>query len=124
MNIMDFKKLKKSFGFALAGIDYALNSDQNLVVHFIMSFLVIIVSIFLKITSFEMAILGLTILLVITTEMLNTSIEKAIDLVTKEHRTDAKIAKDVASGMVLITALGSILIGILIFLPHILRLFR
>lgn len=121
---MDFKKFKKSFGFALAGIDYALNSDQNLVMHFIISFLVIIASILLDVSSFEMAILGVTILMVITTEMLNTSIEKAVDLVTKEHRMDAKIAKDVASGMVLITAIGSVIIGVLIFLPHILKFFR
>jgi diacylglycerol kinase (ATP) len=121
---MDFRKFKKSFGFALAGIDYALNSDQNLVMHFIISFLVIIASILLDVSSFEMAILGVTILMVITTEMLNTSIEKAVDLVTKEHRMDAKIAKDVASGMVLITAIGSVIIGVLIFLPHILKFFR
>ena len=121
---MDVKKFKKSFHYALTGIDYSLNSDQNLVVHFIVAFLVIIVSVLLEVSSFEMAILGLTILLVITTEMLNTSIEKVTDLVTKEHRTDAKIAKDVASGMVLITAAGSIVIGVLIFLPHILKLLR
>ncbi|HVF69266.1 MAG TPA: diacylglycerol kinase family protein [Xanthomonadales bacterium] len=121
---MDFKKFRKSFRFALEGIDYALNSDQNLVVHFIIAFLVIIASILLDVSSFEMAILGVTILMVITTEMLNTSIEKAVDLVTKEHRMDAKIAKDVASGMVLITAFGSIIIGVLIFLPHILKLFQ
>jgi len=121
---MDLKKLRRSFGFALSGINYALNSDQNLVIHFIVAFLVIILSIFLGLSSFEMAILGLAILLVITVELLNTSIEKAIDLVTREHRIEAKIAKDVASGMVLITAAGSVIIGILIFLPHILRLFR
>lgn len=121
---MDFKKLRRSFRYALTGIDYALNSDQNLVIHFIVAFLVIIASILFGMSTFEMAILGLTILLVITTELLNTSIEKAIDSVTKEHRTDIKIAKDVASGMVLIVALGSVLIGILIFLPHILKFFR
>lgn len=121
---MDLKRFKKSFGFALSGIDYALNSDQNLVIHFIVAFIVIIASILLAVSTFEMAILGLTILVVITTEMLNTSIEKAVDLVTKEHRVDAKIAKDVASGMVLIVALGSVIIGILIFLPHVLKLFR
>jgi diacylglycerol kinase len=121
---MNFKRLQKSFGFALTGINYALNSDQNLVIHFIVAFLVIIASILLGLSSFEMAILGLTILLVITAELLNTSIEKAIDLVTKEHRTDARIAKDVASGMVLITAMGAVIIGILIFLPHILKLFK
>lgn len=121
---MDYKKLKKSFGYALTGIDYALNSDQNLVVHFIVAFLVIILSILLALSTLEMAILGLTILLVITTEMLNTSIEKAIDSVTKEHRTDIKIAKDVASGMVLIAALGAVIIGVLIFLPYFLKFFR
>lgn len=121
---MNFKRLRKSFGFALTGINYALNSDQNLVIHFIVAFLVIIASILLGLTTFEMAILGLTILLVITAELLNTSIEKAIDLVTREHRTDAKIAKDVASGMVLVVAMGSVIIGVLIFLPHILKLFR
>ncbi len=124
MKIMDYKKLKKSFGYALTGIDYALNSDQNLVVHFIVAFLVIILSILLALSTLEMAILGLTILLVITTEMLNTSIEKAIDSVTKEHRTDIKIAKDVASGMVLIAALGAVIIGVLIFLPYFLKFFR
>jgi diacylglycerol kinase (ATP) len=121
---MNLKKFRKSFRFALEGIDYALNSDQNLVIHFIISFLVIIISVLLEISAFEMAILGVTILLVITTEMLNTSIEKVTDLVTKEHRTDAKIAKDVASGMVLITALGSVVIGILIFFPHIVKFFK
>lgn len=124
MTLLNIKKFKKSFHYALTGIDYALNSDQNLVIHFIVACIVIIASIVLGVSSFEMAILGLTILLVITTEMLNTSIEKAIDLVTKEHRTDAKIAKDVASGMVLIVALGSVVIGVLIFLPHILKFFR
>lgn len=121
---MNFNRLKKSFGFALTGINYALNSDQNLVIHFIVAFLVIIASILLGLSTLEMAILGLTILMVITAELLNTSVEKAIDLVTKEHRTDARIAKDVASGMVLIVAMGSIIIGVLIFLPHIIKLFR
>lgn len=121
---MDYKKFKKSFKYALTGIDYALNSDQNLVIHFIVAFVIIIASILLGLTSFEMAIIGLTILLVITTEMLNTSIEKVTDLVTKEHRIDAKIAKDVGSGMVLIVALGSIIVGALIFIPHVVKLFR
>jgi diacylglycerol kinase (ATP) len=121
---MDHKKFKKSFRYALEGIDYALNSDQNLVIHFIIAFLVIIASVVLGISAFEMAILGVTILLVITTEMLNTSIEKVVDLVTKEHRTEAKIAKDVASGMVFITALGSVVVGILIFFPHIVKFFK
>lgn len=121
---MDLKKFKKSFGHALDGINYALNHDQNLVIHFIVAFTIIIASIFLGLTAFEMGLLGVTMLVVIISEMLNTSIEKVIDLITREHHVSAKIAKDVASGMVLLTAIGASLIGILVFLPHVLQLFR
>ncbi len=122
--MLNIKKLLRSFNYALEGINYALDNDQNLVIHFIAAFLVIIASILLRVTPYEMGILGVVILLVICTEMINSALEKVVDLVTKEHRTEAKIAKDVSSGMVLLTAIGSVIIGILIFLPHILRLFH
>lgn len=122
--MINFKKLMKSFTHAFAGISYALNHDQNLVVHFIAALLVIIASIFFKVNAFEMGILGVMILLVITTEMINSTMEKIVDLITKEHRVEAKIAKDVSAGMVLITAIGSMIVGFLIFLPHIFKLLK
>jgi diacylglycerol kinase (ATP) len=118
------KKLIKSFSYAFEGINYALNNDQNLIIHFIVAFIVIIASIFLQVNAFEMGILGVMILLVITTEMINTTMEKIVDLITKEHRVEAKIAKDVSSGMVLVAAIGSVIVGILVFTPHILRLLK
>ena len=121
--MINTKKLIKSFSYAFEGINYALNHDQNLVIHFITAFLVILASIFFRVNSFEMGILGVMIILVITTEMINTTMEKMVDLITKEHRVEAKIAKDVSSGMVLITALGSVVVGLLIFIPHILKFF-
>jgi len=122
--MINVKKLIKSFKYAFEGIDYALNNDQNLVIHFIAASLVIIASIFLDVSPYEMGILGITILVVIATEMINSAIEKMVELITKEHREEARIAKDVSAGMVLLTAIGSVIIGILIFLPFILRLFR
>lgn len=122
--MIDLKKLIKSFMYAIEGINYSLNSDQNLVIHFIVACLVIIASIIFQVNPFEMGILGVTILVVISAEMVNSAIEKMVDLITKEHRAEAKIAKDVSAGMVLLTAIGSVIIGILVFLPHILRLFR
>jgi diacylglycerol kinase len=117
--MIDTKRLYKSFSYAFEGISHALNNDQNLIIHFIVATLVIIASIVFEVTPFEMGLLGLTILLVIATEMINTAIEKMVDLITKEHRMEAKIAKDVSSGMVLITAIGSVVIGILVFAPYI-----
>ena len=51
--------------------------------------------------------------------MINSTVEKMTDLIVMEHRKEARIAKDVAAGMVLLTAIGSIIIGILIFTPYI-----
>src|ERR1039458_3288030 len=121
--MIDFKKFAKSFKFALKGINYALNNDQNLVIHFIVACLVIVASLLLKVSPYEMGILGVTILVVISSEMINSAIEKMVDLITKEHRAEAQIAKDVSAGMVLLAAIGSTIIGILIFVPHLIKLF-
>ena len=120
--MFNLKRFLKSFHYATEGIHYALMHDQNLVVHFIIACAVILLSIVLDVTPFEMGILGVTILVVISTEMINSAIEKMVDLITKEHRAEAKIAKDVSAGMVLLTSIGAIIIGFLIFLPHVLRL--
>lgn len=120
--MFNIKRFLKSFHYAVEGVHYALKHDQNLVIHFIAACLVIILSLVLDVNPFEMGILGVTILLVICTEMINSAIEKMVDLITKEHRAEAKIAKDVSAGMVLLTTFGAVIIGILIFLPHILTL--
>ena len=118
------KKLIKSFAYAWEGIKFAFKNDQNLRVHLIAAMLVIILSLIFDVSHFEMGILGIMILLVISAEMVNTAIEQMVDLITKEHREEAKIAKDVSAGMVLLTAIGSVIVGILIFAPHILKLVK
>lgn len=122
--MFNWRKFFKSFKYALEGIHYAFRNDQNLLVHLLVAFLVINVSIYLRVSPYEMAILGLTMMMVITAEMINSAIEKMVDLITKEHRQEAKIAKDVAAGMVLVTAIAAAIIGTLIFLPYILKLFH
>lgn len=118
------RKLSQSFSYAFAGVWYALKYNQNLRIHFLVAIAVVLVSIYFKVNPFEMGILGIMILLVIASEMINTAIEQMVDLIVKEHRKEARIAKDVAAGMVLVTAIGSVIVGILIFLPYILKLLR
>lgn len=122
--MIDTVRLLQSFRHAFAGLFYALKHNQNLRIHFGVTILVIIASILFRVNAFEMGILGVMILLVISAEMINTSIEKMVDLISTEHRMEAKIAKDVAAGMVLVSALGSIIVGILIFVPHVFKLIR
>ncbi len=122
--MIETSRLMKSFGHAFEGLEHSFKRDQNLRIHFFVGVIVVIMSIVLKVNPFEMGILGIMILLVMITEMINTAIERMVDLIIKEHREDAKIAKDVAAGMVFLTAAGSLIVGLLIFLPYILRILR
>ncbi len=119
-NIFAFRK---SLGYALAGVWWGLKYNQNLRFHFFAALVVIFLSITFHINPFEMGILGVMILVVIVSEMMNTVIEEMVDLIVQEHRQQAKIAKDVAAGMVLVSAFGSIIVGILVFGPHIYHYF-
>lgn len=122
--MVNHKDLAKSFGYAFEGIMFALKYNQNLRIHLVVAMLVVIASIYFHVNPFEMGILGVMILLVISSEMINTAIEEMANLITNEHRREAKVAKDVSAGMVLLAAIGSVIVGFLIFGPHILRLFR
>lgn len=112
----------KSVGFAIQGIKIAIRYNRNIKIHIVIAVLVIILTFILGLNQFEKAIICMIILLVISTEMINTAIEEIVDLVTKDYREEAKYAKDVSAGMVLIVALGSIAVGLLVFSPHVLRL--
>lgn len=117
------KSLLSSFGCAFEGVWHALKNNRNLRIDFVAAVAVIVLSIIFQINSLEKVILGITILLVICAEMINTALEEIVNLITNEHRLEAKIAKDVAAGMVLVAAIGSVVIGIFIFAPYLLRLY-
>lgn len=116
------RRLVKSFGFAWEGLMYVLAHDQNIRVHAFLGFLALILGLYLGINSYELGLLMITIFFVLVAEMLNSAVEKVVDLITTEHRVEAKIAKDIAAGMVLVAAIGSISVGIFIFFPHLIAL--
>ena len=116
------KRFIKSFGYALDGLKYAFKYEQNIVAHTIATILVIIFGILLKISFIEWLILALIIGLVIATELINTSIEAVVDLITLEKNSVAKVAKDTAAAAVMVFAIIAVVIGLIIFIPKILAL--
>lgn len=118
-----FKRLIKSFSYAIDGIRYAFRYEQNIIVHFIATAIVVIAGILLKISYIEWLICFIVIGLVIATELINTAIEALVDLVTSDIHPLAKVAKDTASGAVLVFASVAVFIGGMIFIPKILELF-
>ena len=121
---MENNRIHHSFGFALAGIVHAFRDNRNIRIHTIIAVLVLSASFLLGLTKIEKLILLMVIVLVITSEMINTALEEMTDLITDEHRQEAKAAKDVAAGMVLVTSIGAVIVGIVIFVPYILKLIQ
>ena len=116
------KKLKNSFKYAMQGIKSAFKTEQNLKIHFIFTALAIILGVLLKINFTEWAICFLLFGFVITAELLNTAIEVTVDLAMPDKNEEAELAKDIAAGAVLVSAIISILVGMAIFLPKIIEL--
>ncbi|HSH24544.1 MAG TPA: diacylglycerol kinase family protein [Massilibacterium sp.] len=117
------RRLFRSFSYAFLGIKHTIQIEKNMRIHLLASFIVLILMIFLPLKKVEIAILCMVIGMVFALEMVNTAIENVVDLVTKEYRPLAKIAKDVAAGAVLIFVLFAVIIGVLILGPPVVSLF-
>lgn len=113
------KKFLKSFVYAFNGIFTSIKNERNIKIHIVIMILVIIFGIVLKISKTEWLICIILFGLVISMELINSAIEKVVDLVTKEKNEQAKIIKDTAAGAVLVTAIAAAIIGFMIFVPYI-----
>ena len=113
------KKHHISFKNAFAGVKWALTTQPNFIIHITLAILVTLLGFYYQISKIEWLILVFTIFWGLATEMLNTAVEAVTDLVTKEWRQEAKIAKDVSAGMMLTVGFGSIVVAAIIFLPRI-----
>lgn len=112
------------FRSAFHGLWYTLYTQRHARIHGGVALLAIVSSLVLHISAVEFAILFVAITGVFTTEMLNTVAELCVDLASPQYHPLAKIAKDVAAGAVLVNAMLSVIIGLCIFLPHVIRAFQ
>jgi len=110
-------RLLWSFRFAVAGVVYLFRTQPNARIELTAGLAAAGVAAWLGVSRVEWVILILTIAMVLILEGLNTAIEAVVDLASpREHRL-AKVAKDVAAGMVLIASVASVGVGLLILGP-------
>ncbi|MEH7074084.1 diacylglycerol kinase family protein [Neobacillus drentensis] len=112
----------KSFSYAFAGIANAIRYEKNMRFHVCSSIVILIVAYYFSITKTEWLFILMAIGGMLVLELVNTAIERVVDLVTKEYHPLAKQAKDLAAGAVFVYAILSVAIGIIVFLPYIFKL--
>lgn len=111
------KGLLKSFVYAGNGIVWCLKNERNMRAHFslcVYMYAYLLIYDFFVLTKTEWAIILLCNALVFSLEIVNTAIEKAVDLATEKQNPLAKISKDAAAGAVLVSAIFSVIVGIVI----------
>ena len=109
------QSLLDSFNYAFEGIIHVLRTQRNLRIHFVIAIVVIAAAAALGVQRIELIALLIVIAFVLVAEMINSAIEGAIDVSTTSFDPNAKLAKDVAAGAVLIASVTAIAIGYLVF---------
>lgn len=118
------EQFHKSVGHALDGIEYAINHERNIKIEIFLAIIASILGFMLKISIIEWIVIILLIALIISLELINTAIERCVDLVTKDYHDLAKVSKDMAAGAVLVASLFSVIVGLLIFLPKLIDIIK
>lgn len=107
----------KALGCAWRGVIHGLKTQRNFKIHAVIALVAIGAAFLLALSPLEFAIIFLCIFMVFCIECLNTAIEAVVDLITTAYDPLARIAKDCAAGAVLISALGAVVVGLLIYIP-------
>ncbi len=111
-----------AFEAAGRGVRHAWATQVNLRVHAAIGLVAAGTGLAVGLSPVEFAMIALAATIVVVAEVLNTAIEAAVDVASPTHHPVAAIAKDVAAGAVLLAAGGSVVVGILVFGPHLLRM--
>lgn len=104
---------------AINGIIYATTTQRNVKIQLVIAVLVVIISLFFDLSRAEFLCFLFTIILILFAEMCNTAIETVVDLYVDVYHPKAKIAKDVAAGGVVITAINALIVGYFLFFDKI-----
>lgn len=115
------KNLQESFRCAICGLSDAWRSERNMRIHLAATVLAVIAGLVVGLGRLEWLFLFSAVFLVMTMEMLNTALERVVDLFTREYHPLARLAKNAAAGAALLAALYAVTVAALIFIPKILE---
>jgi len=113
-----------SFSFALNGILITFFLERNFRFHLFVTIVVVVISFLLKLSSVEWLFVLMAIFSVLITEMVNTAIEKLADIVGKNYSRKIELVKDISAGFVLLASIFAFLVGMIIFIPHLIEIMK
>ena len=116
------KERIKSFSYAINGLKILIQNEHNARIHLAASIVVILISYYLQISLVEWVLILFSIALVFIAELFNSSLEYLADAISMEKNNRIGTAKDMAAAAVLISAMFSVIVGLIVFIPKIMEL--
>ena len=114
--------LSTKFNAANKGLFYIVTQDKNILLHLIISFFTILVSVYLKLSSFEWMFVLSAIFLVIFSEIVNSVVELICDFIEQKQNSKIALIKDIMAGAVLFISFYALIVGLIIFYPKLISL--
>lgn len=111
------KQLLKSIGHAINGFLLALKEEASAKIQSFIAIIAIIMGIYFQLPKIEWIMLVISIMAVLSAEVMNSAIENLADKITLEQDPFIKKAKDMGAGAVFVVAVGSLIVGCIIFIP-------
>lgn len=112
----------KKFFYAFRGLFSSVREEKSMIVHIILIFIIIILGIGLKINTVNWAPIILSCGFVLAIELVNTSLENLIDMVSFEYNINAQKIKDISAAATLVVALVALAVCLIIFIPRIMEI--
>jgi len=117
---MKINKFFQSCKNAAKGVSFVYRNEQNFRIQLALAILVIVMMFVFSLSRSEMIVILVLVLLILILELLNSALEKFVDILKPRLEYQVEVVKDIMAAMVLIASLGALIIGGIIFLPHIL----
>ena len=116
--VEELVRLKKSFSHAFDGLAYAIRRERNFRIELLVGVVVLGMIFVLKVKNWEAILLILMIMWVLILELINTVLERIVDMLKPKVHPYSKLIKDVMAAVVLISAFVAVIVGIIIFYPY------
>ncbi len=116
-----FRKLFRALGNAFRGIKEAF-IEQSFRILFVIALFVVFCLFYFPFESLERAVLVLVVVLVLSLELINSQIERILDILKPDYSNEVRKMKDISAGAVLTASIGAVILAVIIILPYILVL--
>lgn len=120
----ELRRFKKSVRHAWDGLSWAFSHEKNFRIELLIALLVVLFIVLFDVKIWETVVLLLMIMWVLIFELINTVVERVVDILKPRIHPYARLIKDLMAGVVLISATVSVVVGFLIFYPYLTQLLQ